>query len=119
MYHSTYDNYHWMANFGDPGFHYHAASERIYLMIRIWGSYLVFYSKSRFLFLFLYMTGFANSVNRIRGESDVCESWIWSVWNRVVEYGRKYATYLVPDFDHVNHNLTCLLRVICPIVCVF
>ncbi|KAK4450236.1 glutamate carboxypeptidase-like protein 2 [Podospora aff. communis PSN243] len=24
-YHSNYDTYHWMANFGDPGFHMHAA----------------------------------------------------------------------------------------------
>ncbi|OLN92258.1 putative glutamate carboxypeptidase-like protein 2 [Colletotrichum chlorophyti] len=24
-YHSNYDTYHWMANFGDPGFHVHAA----------------------------------------------------------------------------------------------
>ena len=27
VYHSTYDNYHWMAKFGDPGFHYHVASK--------------------------------------------------------------------------------------------
>lgn len=31
VYHSLYDDYDWMARFGDPGFHYHAA------MARIWG----------------------------------------------------------------------------------
>lgn len=31
VYHSLYDDYDWMARYGDPGFHYHAA------MSRIWG----------------------------------------------------------------------------------
>ena len=31
VYHSVYDDYKWMARFGDPGFHYHAA------MSRLWG----------------------------------------------------------------------------------
>jgi N-acetylated-alpha-linked acidic dipeptidase len=31
VYHSVYDDYDWMARFGDPGFHYHAA------MSRLWG----------------------------------------------------------------------------------
>jgi N-acetylated-alpha-linked acidic dipeptidase len=30
-YHSNYDSFHWMATFGDPGFHYHAA------VAKIWG----------------------------------------------------------------------------------
>ena len=28
-YHSNYDSYHWMATYGDPGFHYHAAAAKI------------------------------------------------------------------------------------------
>jgi N-acetylated-alpha-linked acidic dipeptidase len=31
VYHSVYDNHHWVARIGDPGFRYHAA------MVRIWG----------------------------------------------------------------------------------
>jgi len=31
VYHSVYDNFYWMDNFGDPGFAYHAA------MTRLWG----------------------------------------------------------------------------------
>lgn len=31
VYHSMYDNHHWVARIGDPGFRYHAA------MVRIWG----------------------------------------------------------------------------------
>ncbi len=29
VYHSVYDNYRWMATYGDPGFHYHAAAARL------------------------------------------------------------------------------------------
>lgn len=29
VYHSVYDNYRWMAEHGDPGFHYHAAAARL------------------------------------------------------------------------------------------
>lgn len=29
VYHSVYDNFHWMATHGDPGFHYHAAAARL------------------------------------------------------------------------------------------
>lgn len=28
-YHSNYDSYHWMATYGDPGFHYHATAAKI------------------------------------------------------------------------------------------
>lgn len=28
-YHSNYDSFHWMATYGDPGFHYHAAAAKI------------------------------------------------------------------------------------------
>ncbi len=31
VYHSVYDNHHWVARIGDPGFRYHAA------MVRVWG----------------------------------------------------------------------------------
>jgi N-acetylated-alpha-linked acidic dipeptidase len=31
VYHSVYDNHHWVSRIGDPGFRYHAA------MVRIWG----------------------------------------------------------------------------------
>ncbi len=31
VYHSAYDNHHWVARIGDPGFRYHAA------MVRVWG----------------------------------------------------------------------------------
>jgi N-acetylated-alpha-linked acidic dipeptidase len=31
QYHSNYDSYHWMATYGDPGFHYHRA------VAQIWG----------------------------------------------------------------------------------
>jgi N-acetylated-alpha-linked acidic dipeptidase len=31
VYHSVYDNHHWVARVGDPGFRYHAA------MVRVWG----------------------------------------------------------------------------------
>jgi N-acetylated-alpha-linked acidic dipeptidase len=31
VYHSMYDNHYWVANFGDPGFHYHR------LMAQLWG----------------------------------------------------------------------------------
>lgn len=30
VYHSVYDNYHWMEKFGDPGFHRHVASARMW-----------------------------------------------------------------------------------------
>lgn len=29
-YHSNYDSYHWMATYGDPGFHYHIAAAKIW-----------------------------------------------------------------------------------------
>ncbi|HXH07770.1 MAG TPA: M28 family metallopeptidase, partial [Vicinamibacterales bacterium] len=32
VYHSIYDNHHWVARIGDPGFRYHAA------MVRLWGA---------------------------------------------------------------------------------
>ena len=31
VYHSVYDDFHWMSRYGDPGFHYHAT------MSRLWG----------------------------------------------------------------------------------
>lgn len=31
VYHSAYDNFHWMSNFGDPGFHHHVA------VAKVWG----------------------------------------------------------------------------------
>lgn len=33
IYHSTYDSYHWLSTFGDPGFHYHATSAQMSAML--------------------------------------------------------------------------------------
>ncbi len=35
VYHSVYDNYRWMATYGDPGFHYHAAAARLLGLITL------------------------------------------------------------------------------------
>jgi N-acetylated-alpha-linked acidic dipeptidase len=31
-YHSNYDSYHWMETYGDPGFHYHAATAKLWAL---------------------------------------------------------------------------------------
>jgi N-acetylated-alpha-linked acidic dipeptidase len=33
QYHSNYDSYYWMATYGDPGFHYHAAVAKLFGLI--------------------------------------------------------------------------------------
>lgn len=35
VYHSAYDNFHWMSKFGDPGFHHHVAIAKVWGLIAL------------------------------------------------------------------------------------
>lgn len=71
VYHSAYDNHHWVARIGDPGFRYHAA------MVRVWG--LLALRLANADVLPLDYTAYAGRIRTFIGEID-----------------RRYATELAP-----------------------